>query len=148
MRFFPWVAAFLCVGAVSVAAPAPETRSDYKKEVSVRTLLATTRTSADQPIAYPAVGTPQITALHVEIPPGRDTGWHLHTVPGVAYVLSGTLEVETDDGRKRRYGPGDAIVESVQLRHIGRNVGTDTVELAAFFMGVQGQPFTVRSRSP
>jgi quercetin dioxygenase-like cupin family protein len=151
MRFFLWTVGFLCSGAVLAAAqvpPAAGSRSDYKKEVRVSALLTTTRTSADQPIVYPSAGTPQITALRVEVPPGQDTGWHLHTVPGVAYVLAGTLEVETEDGRKHRYGPGDAIVESVQLKHDGRNVGTEPVKLVVFFMGVQGQPFTVRSTRP
>ncbi len=138
MRHSSWVVSLFCASLLAggTVAQANEPRSDYRKEVSVSTLLTTTRTSAGQPIVYPSSGAPQVTALRVEIPPGQDTGWHLHTVPGVAYVLSGTLEVETEDGRKHRYGPGDAIVESVKLKHDGRNVGNEPVKLVVFFMGI------------
>ncbi|MFZ4682735.1 MAG: hypothetical protein ACOYMS_09550 [Terrimicrobiaceae bacterium] len=72
----------------------PDDSEGYKKEIQVTPLLRTTTTVAGQPIVYPKTDDAQVTAVHVEIPPGTQTGWHKHPFPCFAYILSGTLDLE------------------------------------------------------
>jgi quercetin dioxygenase-like cupin family protein len=48
---------------------------------AVKTLAQTTVNSLGQPIAWPQGGTPEVTALLVEMAPGEEFPWHKHPVP-------------------------------------------------------------------
>jgi quercetin dioxygenase-like cupin family protein len=120
----------------------------YLRRVVVTPLLRRTTTAADQPIVYPSTQQPEVTAVLVEIPPGAETGWHVHPVPAYAYILSGVLEVEMEGGRKNQLVAGQALVESVNVRHNGRNLGKETVKLVMFVTGEKGKPFTVKDAKP
>jgi len=114
--------------------------TDYLSEVKSKKILVTTTTENGQPIHYLQTDKPEVTAMTVEIPPGAQTGWHLHREPVYAYVLAGQLEVELTDGRKLRFKQGGAIVEVQNIAHNGRNIGSDPVRLAVFYTGEVGQP--------
>ncbi len=117
----------------------------YAKTIKATPLLRTSVTSAGQPIVYPKVDQPEVTALLVEIPPGAETGWHKHPFPCYGYILSGELSVEIEGGKINRVKAGDALVETVNLLHNGRNSGAETVKLVMFVTGEKGQPFTVKA---
>ena len=116
----------------------------YQKQVQVTPLLKTTVTSAGQPITYPQITDPEVTGLLVEIPPGAETGWHKHPFPCYAYMLSGELSVDFEDGKTNRFTAGQAFAEGVNLLHNGRNIGTEPVRLVLFVTGEKDKPFTVR----
>ena len=118
--------------------------SDYLSQVKSQKILVTTTAGNGQPIHYLQTDHPEVTAMTVEIPPGAETGWHLHREPVYAYVLAGQMEVEIADGTKLRFKPGDAIVEVQNLAHNGRNIGPDPVRLAVFYTGETGQPNVIR----
>lgn len=84
----------------------------------------------------------------MEIPPGAETGWHLHTVPVYAYVLAGKLEVALADGKILHFKQGDAIVEVQNLAHNGKCLGSKTVRLAVFYTGEEGRPNVTKTLSP
>jgi quercetin dioxygenase-like cupin family protein len=107
-------------------------------------VLRTTTDVAGTPLAYPTGGPAEVSGLVVELPVGAETGWHKHTVPCFAYILSGTIAVEQKDGPSRTFRAGDAFAELVGLLHNGHTVGTEPVRLVFFAAGVQGQPFTVK----
>jgi quercetin dioxygenase-like cupin family protein len=86
-----------------------------------------------------------VTALEVEIAPGKETGWHKHPVPGYAYVLSGILTIEMEDGQHFQFEAGKALVEVIHTPHNGKNLGTEPVRLVVFFIGEAGKPFTMRA---
>jgi quercetin dioxygenase-like cupin family protein len=83
--------------------------------------------------------------LEVEIPPGKETGWHKHPMPGYAYVLSGTLTIAIEDGQHFQFEAGKAFVEVIHTLHNGKNLGTEPVKLVVFFPGEAGRPFTIRA---
>ena len=116
----------------------------YKKQVQVTPLLQATTTSAGQPIAYPNTADPEVTAVLVEIPGGAETGWHEHPFPCYAYVVSGEIFVDVQGGATNRFTAGQALVESVNMLHNGRNPGPEPARLVMFVMGEKGKPFTVR----
>lgn len=113
---------------------------EYVGKIKAEKILVTTTAGNGQKHAYLRTEHPEVTAMIVEIPPGAETGWHLHTVPVYAYVLSGTLEVELADTTKLNFKAGQAIVEVQNLAHNGRNSGSEPVKLAVFYTGEEGRP--------
>jgi len=107
------------------------------------TLLRTSVNSIGQPIAYPRDGTPEVTALLVEMAPGEETGWHEHPVPLLGYLLSGELTVYQVTGEKRVVRPGEISLESVGVIHNGVNEGAVPCKMIVFVVGLKDVPFTV-----
>lgn len=120
---------------------APALADGYAAAVKATPLLQTSTHSDGVPLAYPA-GTPKITTLLVEIPPGADTGRHRHPVPLIAYILEGSVLVEADGQPPQVFTAGQAIAESSGW-HIGRNTGTTPVKIIGVFIGAEGTPNTV-----
>lgn len=140
----PQIPALVFAVLVSVLAASSAFADGYTGNIQVRVLLKTDTTSVGQPIEYPDVDSAEVTAIEVVIPPGGETGWHRHPVPGYGSVLSGTLTLETEEGKTFVFGPGQAFAEVVKLRHNGRNLGKVPVKLIAFFTGEKGKAFTIK----
>jgi quercetin dioxygenase-like cupin family protein len=137
--------AILTVGFVTISGLLAQAEPGYAKAIKATPILRTTTTSAGQPIVYPKTENPEVTALLVEIPPGAETGWHRHPFPCYGYILSGSLTVEIEGGKTGSYKAGDALAETVNLLHNGKNTGTEPVKLVMFVTGEKGQPFTVKA---
>ncbi|MDQ0394636.1 cupin domain-containing protein [Labrys monachus] len=135
------------LGAVSIVSAA-RAEDSYKPSVVVTRLLQTTTTSSGDPIRYPSFSDPEVQSLIVEIPPGGETGWHLHPVPTYAYILSGAIEVEGEDGARHVFKAGDSFAEMVDRKHDGRVVGSDPVRILVLVTGEKGKPFSVRTDPP
>ena len=125
----------------------PALGEDYPG-VWVTKLLTSTVTANGKKIAYLRTDRPEVTALIVEIPPGGETGWHLHQVPVYAYMLAGTITVDLGDGTSRDYREGDAILEVRDTPHNGRNRERVPARLVAFYTGEEGKPNVVRLERP
>ena len=110
----------------------------------VTPLIKTTTSTDGQKLSYPKIDNPEVTALIVEIPPGGETGWHLHPAAVYAYVLSGSLTVEMEGGKRYSFKEGDAIIEVVNTPHNGINTGQVPVKLVVFYTGEMGKPTTVK----
>ena len=119
----------------------------YKKEIAVTPLLKTQTDAAGKAIVYPT-GSPEVTAVRVEIPPGAQTGWHKHPVPCFAYILEGELHVQIDGGETKILKAGEAYAETVDALHNGMNQGTVPVKLVMFATSASGQPYAVRPPAP
>ena len=140
-HFSRFAASFLLAALLSVPAAAPAAEGgDYTGGVKSKLVLRTTTTSSGDPIRYPAGGTPEVTALIVDFPPGAETGWHLHAVPVYSWVVSGSVTVEMEGGKSKTFQEGEAIVEMVGLKHLGRNTGTVPARLLVFYTGLEGKP--------
>lgn len=132
--------------ALAFAIPSTAFCLEPSSSVSVSKRL-TTQTSWDgKAIVYPK-GTPEITSLSIEIAPGAETGWHLHPVPSLAYVLQGELEVQLKNGQVKKVKSGEAFEEVVNTLHNGRNIGSVPVKLVVFYVGEVGQILTVKEQS-
>ena len=130
------------------AAVAPVHADSYVGAVKAEKILVTSHAGNGQKHVYLKTDHPEVTAMTVEIPPGAETGWHLHTVPVYAYVLAGTLDVEIICGKTLSFKPGDAIVEVQNMAHNGKNSGSETVRLAVFYTGEEGRPNVTRVEKP
>lgn len=137
-------ATFIVAALVGVAAATTAVADDaYNKTAKVIALLKTSVDALGKPIRYPD-RSPEISMLRVELPPGGATGWHTHPVPGLGYVLEGTLTVEYEGGRSVQLTSGQAFAEAVGVLHEGRNLGTTPVKLVAVFLGEAGKPFAIK----
>lgn len=110
---------------------------------SIQPLLQTTVNSTGQAIEYPRDGTPEITALLIEMAPGEETGWHSHPVPLVGYIMSGELTVYQITGDKRVVPAGQNSLESVGVVHNGVNEGSVPCKMIVYVLGLKGVPFTI-----
>jgi quercetin dioxygenase-like cupin family protein len=113
---------------------------------AVQPLLQTMVNSLGQPIEYPRNGTPEVTALLVEMAPGEETGWHWHPVPLLGYLLAGELTVYQATGEKRVVRTGEVSLESVDVLHNGVNEGATPLKMIVFVVGLKDVPFIVESQ--
>ncbi|MCB1500584.1 MAG: cupin domain-containing protein [Bauldia sp.] len=121
--------------AALVGAASAEESIAYQNLVTP--VLSSGTTVIDQPIAYPA-GTANVTAVIVTIPPGGDTGWHVHAVPLFAYVLEGAVTVDYGEKGIKVIKAGDAILEAMNWPHNGMNKGDTPLRILAVYMGAEG----------
>ncbi|GAA6622661.1 cupin domain-containing protein [Scytonema sp. NUACC26] len=138
------LAAFTLIMLCSVSSWAREGNSEYKQDVKVTQLLKSVTTTIGQPIEFSKIKKPEVTALKVEIPPGKETGWHKHPYPVYGYVLRGTLTLEIEGNKQFKFEPGSALLEVINTLHNAKNLGKETVTIIAFFTTEAGQPYTVR----
>jgi len=135
----------LVIGLALAVTARADDKPDYNNDVTVTKLLRTSTNSIGQPIVYPHDGTAEVSILTVEIPPGKQTGWHKHPVPIFGYVLSGVLTVNFANGEKKIFHPGDALAEAVNTLHNGINEGKEPVKLLIFVAGEKNVPFTLKT---
>ncbi|HEY9667557.1 MAG TPA: cupin domain-containing protein [Coleofasciculaceae cyanobacterium] len=139
------LAAFTLIILCSVSSWAREGSSEFKQGVKVTQLLKSMTTTIGQPIEFSKIKKPEVTAVKVEIPPGKETGWHKHPYPVYAYVLRGTLTLEIEGNKQLKFEPGSALFEVINTLHNGKNLGKEPVTILVFFTAEAGQPYTVRA---
>jgi quercetin dioxygenase-like cupin family protein len=100
-------------------------------------LLSSGTTVIDQPIAYPE-GTPKVTGAIVTIPPGGETGWHLHEVPLFVYILEGEVTVDYGEKGVKVVKAGESILEAMDWAHNGMNKTDKPLRILAVYMGAEG----------
>jgi quercetin dioxygenase-like cupin family protein len=122
--------------------------ADYSSGVTAKVLTKTSVTGNGRKINYPRTDRAEVTAMTVDLAPGAETGWHMHPVPVYAYVISGNLTVELQDGKRFSFSAGDAVIEVVNTWHNGKNIGTEPVQLAVFYLGVEGEPNVIKQVLP
>jgi quercetin dioxygenase-like cupin family protein len=101
-------------------------------------LLSTSKTTLDQPIAYPTTGKTIITARTTTFPPGASTAPHRHDVPLLTYILEGTLTIDYGAAGIKSYKTGEFYVEAVGTTHTGKNLGSVPVKILAVYLGADG----------
>jgi len=136
--------AVLLVVGLSLVSGGFAAEGAYAKETKITPLVKTQVDGAGRPLVYPS-GTPEVTGVLVELPPGAQTNWHKHPVPAFAYMLEGELRVDTELGTSKTFKAGDVITEVVNLLHNGVVLSKTPVKLVMFAIGTTGQPYAVRS---
>ena len=56
----------------------------YDAQISSKVMFRANTDVAGHPIVYPKTEKPELSGFLVEIPPGAETGWHLHPNPCMA----------------------------------------------------------------
>lgn len=112
--------------------------------IQVKNLVQTTKSwdSSTLP-AYPK-GIPEITILRIVIPGKTKLPLHKHPVINAGVLLSGELDVITENNEKLHLKAGDPIVEVVDKWHYGENKGNEPAEIIVFYAGEKGKSITVK----
>lgn len=92
--------------------------------------------------AYPG-GQPEVTIVHITIPPGTKLPAHYHPVINAGVVTRGELTVVKETGERNRLRTGDAIIEVVNTLHYGMNEGSSPCEIVVFYAGTEGGVISV-----
>ena len=129
--------AALLVGAVAVATPSTG--------VSITELA---RAESIEPFVVDAQGDNDVIVLTATIDPGGTTGWHSHPGVEIAIVKAGTLTVYDANCAPRTVTAGHGRVQHAHTVHMGRNEGSDPVELYATFVVPHGSPVRVDEERP
>lgn len=90
-------------------------------------------------LSYPKTADPEIASHLVEIKPGGETGRHYHPGPTYMYVLEGVLVVELDDGTRKEYSAGQALLEDGKVWVNNRNPGSSPTRFLAVILGERGK---------
>jgi quercetin dioxygenase-like cupin family protein len=113
------------------------------QEVEVEQLAKTTTSWDGTALPRYPRAQPEITILHITIPPHTRLPLHKHPVINAGVLLRGSLTVESEDGKVLHLDTGDSIVELVNQWHYGRNDGDEPAELIVFYAGIPGEPITI-----
>jgi quercetin dioxygenase-like cupin family protein len=95
--------------------------------------------------AYPE-GQPEVTILHITIPPGTKLPLHHHPVINAGLLLEGKLTVVVPDGRTLQLEAGDPIIELVDTPHYGMNESDKPAVILVVYAGIEGKPITVLNK--
>jgi quercetin dioxygenase-like cupin family protein len=110
---------------------------------AVEEVLSATETIVGEPLRFPEGGSPNLHAVVITLRPGEATARHRHGVPLFAYILDGELTVDYAGHGKRVYRKGEAVLESMNVSHVGQNTGSFPVRILAVFLGAAGKPETI-----
>ncbi|MEA5423458.1 cupin domain-containing protein [Synechococcus sp. CCY9202] len=137
-----WLALLLIGGGLLLAGP--RTLADGEPaEVKVQTLVRSGQAwNGTQLPAYPS-GEPEVTVLHITIPPGVRLPMHIHPVINAGMLIRGQLLVISEAGAKVQLKAGDGLIEMVNQPHYGTNNGKEAAEIVVVYAGVKGKPITV-----
>jgi quercetin dioxygenase-like cupin family protein len=124
-------------GAVAIATPSAG--------VSITELA---RAESIEPFAIDAQGDNDVIVLTATIEPGGTTGWHSHPGVEIALVKAGTLTVYDARCTPRTVTAGHGRVQHANTVHMGRNEGSDPVELYATFVVPHGSPVRIDENPP
>ena len=117
-------------------------------QVTVEPLFKSGRDTLGNPLTYAGAGAAEVSGAVVTMLPGDSTGWHFHPVPSFGYLLRGELTVEYATGETRVFEAGDGIVEAQHTPHNGHNLGSEPVEILAFYAGAPGVETTLPAEPP
>lgn len=108
------------------------------------TLARTGSTITGQPISLPPAPF-EVVFTRTVLPPGGVLPMHKHPWPRYALVESGRIRVRYEAaGIEREFGPGDALIETVDEWHEGATIGAEPVRILVIDHVPPGQTNLVR----
>ena len=110
--------------------------------VVVETLLKATESWNGDSYKYPR-GRAQMTLQRITAQPGFKTPLHLHSQPGIVYVVKGNLSCGTTDGKQLKVGPGESFASPQETVHYCESVGNESALVFVASAGVKGKKVTV-----
>jgi len=111
--------------------------------LKINTLSKTSTSWDNQTIPFPRQNE-EITTIHITLSPKEKLPFHCHPVPTLAYMTSGTIEVEKMNGEKKLFNKGDEIIEVVNTWHRGNNPSLiKDATIIVFYVGQKNHNNTI-----
>lgn len=142
-----WLAMLLVGGCLLLSGPRALADGE-PAGIKVQTLVRSgTAWNGTRLPAYPS-GEPEVTVLHITIPPGMKLPMHIHPVINAGMLIRGQLMVISAAGTSLQLKAGDGLIEMVNQPHYGTNNGTEPAEIVVVYAGVKEKPITVLDPAP
>jgi quercetin dioxygenase-like cupin family protein len=115
-----------------------------EQETAVSEVMKGSKTIGGQSIEYPKTDKAEITSVKIEIPPGKESGRHMHPFPTYVHILEGTLTVEFEDGTRQSFKAGSGFLEAVNAWHNVKNLEEAPLRFLAVTAGETGKTNFIR----
>jgi len=136
MKFFCYVVVLFLLAGCTSTKPSHEIQSVQ--------LVKSTETWTGQPLPVYPSGQPEVTIMRITLPPWSAFPMHTHPCINAGVLIKGQITVTTDTGRVLHLKPNEAIIETVDVWHYGRNDGDEPAEILVFYAGVKGGPISIK----
>jgi quercetin dioxygenase-like cupin family protein len=88
----------------------------------------------------------EIVQVLTEIPPGVESGWHVHPGEEVGYIAGGTVQMMIEDRPTLTLRAGDGFVIPPRVPHNALDLGPDTGRMLSTYIVEVGQPLATFTR--
>jgi quercetin dioxygenase-like cupin family protein len=82
----------------------------------------------------------EIVQVEILIPPGRESGWHVHPGEEVGYIIAGQVEMMVHGRPPVILRPGDGFLIPARTPHNARDLGPETGGMLSTYIVETGQP--------
>jgi quercetin dioxygenase-like cupin family protein len=82
----------------------------------------------------------EIVQVETLIPPGVESGWHVHPGEEVGYIIAGLVEMIVQGRAPVVLRPGDGFLIPPRTPHNARDIGPDTGRMLSTYIVETGQP--------
>lgn len=90
----------------------------------------------------------EIVQVRTEIPPGVESGWHIHPGEEVGYIVAGTVEMRIADRPTLLLQAGDGFLIPPRVPHNARDLGPGVGEMLSTYLVEVGQPLAAFTEPP
>ena len=132
---FALVALLAFAGMVAYMAPASgQAKKGTRDELAGKLARREVQRS---PLSIPSRDMVQVETL---IPPGVESGWHVHPGEEVGYIITGQVEMRVQGRATVVLRPGDGFLIPPRTPHNARDLGPETGKMLSTYIVETGQP--------
>src|SRR3712207_410119 len=88
----------------------------------------------------------EIVQVLTEIPPGVESGWHMHPGEEVGYILAGTVQMEIEGKPTLTLHAGDPFLMPPRTPHNALDLGPETGQMLSTYIVEEGEPIAAFTR--
>jgi quercetin dioxygenase-like cupin family protein len=82
----------------------------------------------------------EIVQVETEIPPGVESGWHVHPGEEVGYIVAGEVEMKVEGRPSVTLRAGDGFLIPPRTPHNARDLGPETGRMLSTYIVETGEP--------
>ncbi len=90
----------------------------------------------------------EIVQVETLIPPGVESGWHVHPGEEVGYIVAGEVEMMVEGRATVVLRPGEGFLIPPRTPHNARDLGPDTGRMLSTYLVETGQPIATIVGAP
>ena len=88
----------------------------------------------------------EIVQVITEIPPGVESGWHIHPGEEVGYIVAGTVQMEIEGKPTLTLRAGDPFLMPPRTPHNATDLGPETGRMLSTYIVEVGEPIASFTR--
>jgi quercetin dioxygenase-like cupin family protein len=90
----------------------------------------------------------EIVQVVTEIPPGTESGWHVHPGEEVGYIVAGQVEMKVQERATVVFRAGDGFLIPPRTRHNARDLGPETGRMLSTYLVETDRPLSTLVDQP